>query len=181
MSDLRTALEKRVSAHDWQVMANHAGTSPEELKDKVLTALTKVVEQRQNQGEDAAINPIPVLSEAKVNGDCTTQDFSFSLYDIIGIKGSLTLCGSSTSDWSATLKFCLTVAGSSVWCTSYQFDQHNFHVCFSPSVLLAKAKICFNIDIHTNKVCLRLNGNACVWGFGWHCGSFDTTLFCIPF
>ncbi|MGH1334531.1 MAG: hypothetical protein ACRBFS_00270 [Aureispira sp.] len=179
MSDLLKALESRVSSSDWELMANHAGVSVEELKNNLLSVLVEEGKRQLNNKQEDQGVVIPVLSSIQANGDCETQDFELSLFKIIGVKGSLTLCGSGSS-WSAELKICLVVAGSSVWCTSYRFDPHNLSVCFSPSVGIAKAKLCFNLDIETNKVCLRLNGNACVWAFGWHCGSFDTSLFCIP-
>lgn len=180
MSDLLKALESRVSSSDWQIMANHAGVSVDELKNNILHALVEEGNRQLSNKQEDQGAAIPTLSSIQANGNCESQDFEISLFSIVGVKGSLTLCGSDSSDWSAELKLCLIVAGSSVWCTSYKFDPHNLGVCFSPSVGLAKAKLCFSLNIETNKVCLNLNGNACAWAFGWHCGSFDTSLFCIP-
>ncbi len=183
MSELLKALESRVSAGDWKRMAQYADVSADELKAKVLTALQDELESTASlKTEQAAIvAPFPVLSDVEKSGECYTQDFEISLYKIVGLKGSLTLCADSSFDWSAELNVCLVVAGASVWCISYKFDPHNLGVCFEPNVGVAKAKLCFNIETKHDKVCLNLDGKACVLGFfGWNCESFDTTLFCIP-
>lgn len=176
MSDILKALESRVSPADWQRMAMHAKIDPDELKAKVLKAL-----QGHAAAKDLAVaSDFPVLSDAIKNGSCHTQSFEISLFKIIGLSGSLTLCGDSSTDWSAELKVCLLLAGSEVWCTSYKFDPHNLGVCFEPSVGAAKARLCFNLELVGDKVCLRISGNACVFLFGWQCGDFDTTVFCLP-
>lgn len=180
MSNLLKALESRVSSSDWQLMANHAGVSVEELKKNILSVLAEEGQRQLNSKQEEEGIATPVLSGIQADGDCERQDFELTLFEIIGVKGSLTLCGSGSSNWSAELKVCLVVAGSSVWCTTYRFDPHNLSVCFNPSVGIAKAKLCFSLTIETNKVCLNLSGDACVWAFGWHCGSFDVSLFCIP-
>lgn len=179
MSNLLKALESRVSASDWELMANHAGVSVDELKSNLLNTLVEEGQKQLKQYEGAVTLPAPVLSKAVVSGDCETQNFEVTLFEIIGVRGSLTLCGTS-SNWSAELKVCLVVAGASVWCTTYTFDAHNLSICFSPSVGIAKAQLCFALNIERDKICLGLNGNACVWAFGWNCGSFDISLFCIP-
>lgn len=176
MSDMLKAVESRVSPADWQRMAKHAQIGPDELKAKVLKAL-----QGHADGKDLAVaRTFPVLSDATKKDSCHTQSFEISLFKIIGLSGSLTLCGDSSTDWSAELKVCLLLAGSEVWCTSYKFDPHNLGVCFEPSVGLAKARLCFNLELGVDKVCLHISGNACVWIFGWQCGDFDTTVFCLP-
>jgi hypothetical protein len=169
-------IDFRVSDQDWQRMAKHAGIPAEELKAKVLDALASP------EAFLARATPTtPVISGLTAAGDqCQSQSFEVSLFKIIGVAGTLTLCGTNTSDWSAELQVCLVVAGSKVWCTTYKFDPHNLGVCFSPSVGIAKAKLCFTIQIKNNSACLNISGNACVWGFGWKCGDFDTTVFCIP-
>ncbi len=172
---LSNALESRASDADWQLMAKHAGISPEELKSKVLKALVDL--DTTGHSDEAVVHSVSAPTQS---GDCQTQSFEVSLFKIIGISGELTLCGTNSTNWSAELKFCLVVAGSKVWCTSYKFDPHNLSVCFSPSVGLAKADLCFALQIENGKACLNVSGKACVWGFGWKCGKFNKTLFCIP-
>ena len=171
MNDIQKAMESLVSDTDLAMMAKHANISPDELKAKLLDAV---------QNPDAVAVPAPKLSDMKTQNSCHSQSFEVSLFKIIGVSGTLTLCGESSSDWSAELKACLMVAGSEVWCTTYKFDAHNLGVCFSPSVGIAKAKLCFNLQLSGDKACLNINGNACVWAFGWTCGDFDTTVFCLP-
>lgn len=176
MSDLLKALESRVSPADWERMAKYANVSASVLKIKLLDAL-----QNQGEVELTTAMPFPRLSDVTPVNDCTSQSFEISLFKIVGLAGTLTLCGDqSTKNWSAELKACLLVADSKVWCTSYRFDPHNISVCFEPNVGVAKAKLCFKLEIANDKICLNINGNACLWAFGWQCGNFDTTVFCLP-
>lgn len=182
MSDFRKALDTHVSDADWQLMSQSSGQSVHELKESIIPAL-----EAYAQGDERLLAQMEAqegmhlnLTNAIMDGDCASQSFEISLFKIIGLKGELKLCGTSASDWTAELKICLIVAGSSVWCTSYTFNPHNVGVCFSPSVGLAKADICFSLEIRHDKACLNIKGKACVWGLGWHCGSFDKTPFCIP-
>jgi hypothetical protein len=167
-------LKSIASEEDFNRMAKNASLTPDELKNRILQAL-------QND-QNALANTIaaPVISDLQAVGNCNAQSFEISLFKIIGVKGTLTLCGDSPSNWSAELKMTLIVAGADVWSTSYQFDPHNLGVCFEPNVALAKARLCFNLQLHDNKVCLNIKGNACVWAIYWQCGDFDTTVFCIP-
>lgn len=182
MSDLTKALNTLVSEKDWEAMSVHAGIPTSKLKSRIQDAISALVSEGADLEDSRAEAPLAglKLGDLQKEGDCFTRDFEVSLFKIVGIKGSLTVCGTSTSDWTAELKVCLTVAGASVWCTSYKFNSHNLGVCFSPNVGLAKAELCFKILIHSDKVCLGVSGKACYWAFGWHCASFDETLFCIP-
>ncbi|SLN25303.1 hypothetical protein PEL8287_01152 [Roseovarius litorisediminis] len=184
MTDIKTALETHVSDRDWEMMAKHAGMPAAEVKKKVLNGIANSL-GADGTAELTTVSSAPVLSDLAlaprtVADDCATQDFEVSLFKIIGIKGSLKVCGTNTSNWTAELKVCLIVAGASVWCTTYHFDPHNLSVCFSPTVGVAKADLCFTVSIHSNKICLSIKGKACVWGLGWHCGKFNEQLFCIP-
>jgi len=170
------SIDSHVSQADWDRMAKTAGIPADELKAKVVAAL----EDPQALLREAEVS-LPTISDAKKTGsDCETQSFEVSLFKIVGLSGDLTLCGTSSSNWSAELKACLIVAGSKVWCTTYKFDPHNLSICYSPSVGVAKADLCFKIQIRGNRACLNISGKACVWGFGWRCGDFDTTVFCLP-
>ncbi len=175
MSDLLKALESRVSAADWQSMAKHANVGADELKARLLEAF-----ENQEGGKLAEVASTPILSDVTLSESCKSQSFEVSLFKIIGLSGTLTLCGQSPTDWSAQLKICLLVAGAEVWCTNYKFDPHNLGVCFEPDLVLAKAKLCFKLEDRNNSVCLNINGNACAWIFGWQCGDFDVTVFCLP-
>lgn len=182
MSDLNTALDTFASDEDWTMMAEHAGIPAPELKAKVMGAIANLTGDASNgltSQEGAPISDL-ALTTAQTNDDCISQDFSVSLFEIVGIKGTLKVCGKNASNWSAKLEVCLTVAGASVWCTSYAFGTHNLSVCFSPSVGIAKANLCFDIERHSNKICLNISGNACYWRFGYKCANFDETIFCIP-
>lgn len=180
MSDFVKALNTVVSQNDWDRMSKHAGVSAAELKEKLVPALEAAFQEGTSEAVAAKDVSEVSLAAAAKDGNCQSQSFEVSLFKIVGISGTLTLCGTNSSNWTAELKFCLIVAGSSVWCTSYQFDPHHLRVCFSPSVGLAKADICFELQIGNGKVCLNIKGQACAWAFGWKCGSFDKTLFCIP-
>ncbi len=178
MSDLMKALESRVSFEDWQRMARYDDVSPDELKHRLLNALqeSNVVQQVEVPVGGREVS----LSNVTQDGNCHSQEFSISLFDIVGVKGKLTLCGDSSSNWSADLQTCLIVAGASVWCRSVTFDPHHVSVCYNPDVGIAKAHLCFTLQLAPGKICLNLKGEACVWAFGWECGSFDVTPFCLP-
>jgi len=175
---IKNSIESKVSPESWVKMAETAGVSVDELKDKIINAIEGIGQNVRSVATTADHPTVGALT--KSSNDCDSQKFSISLFEIIGLSGELTLCGTSSSDWTASLKVCLVVAGAEVWCTTYKFDPHNLGVCFSPSVGVAKADICFNLNISDDKVCLNINGKACYWAFGWSCGKFDTTVFCIP-
>jgi len=182
MADLPKALDTFTSDEDWALMSKQAGVSADQLKAQIhnaIAALDNDAAQGMQTGDDSALADLALSSPQSAN-NCISQDFEVSLFKVIGIKGTLKVCGSSTSDWTAELKVCLTVAGASVWCTHYTFNPHNMSVCFSPSVGVAKAKLCFGLSIHSNKICLGVSGRACYWRFGWKCAKFDEAIFCIP-
>lgn len=180
MSDYRKALDTVVSEQDWELMSKHAGLPAATLKEKIIPALEQSFQgsflEAQGPGDLSQVK-LEDIAEAE---SCRSQSFEVSLFKIIGIKGTLKLCGTNSSNWTANLEFCLIVAGSSVWCTSYTFDPHHLRICFSPSVGIAKADLCFELQYGNGKICLNVKGQACVWAFGWTCGSFDKTLFCLP-
>jgi hypothetical protein len=181
MDDFTRALDSRVSQADWDRMAGHAGMPAADLKKQVATALQGLATSpvALQAAAPAAGFKLGAVGKTK-SGQCNTQEFEISLFKIIGLSGSLTLCGTSSSDWSAELQACLIVAGAKVWCTTYTFNPHNVSICYDPNVGAAKAHLCFAIQISGNKACLNISGNACVWALWWHCGDFNTTPFCIP-
>lgn len=174
---IRNSIEAKVGPEGWERMAKTAGVSVDELKERVIGA----IESLGQDARTAALEPHPEVSAlTKTSNDCDSQKFSISLFKVIGLSGELTLCGTSSSNWTASLRVCLIVAGAELWCTTYKFDPHNLGVCFSPNVGVAKADICFNLKLSSGKACLNISGKACYWAFGWSCGKFDTTVFCIP-
>jgi hypothetical protein len=165
------------------LMAKNANLSPDELQDKVVQAY-RLMEEDESPGALKAIPsiPVPSVSEIMTAGNCKSQTFEVSLFKIIGVSGTLTLCGNSSSDWSAEVKFCLLVAGASVFCRSFSLDPHNLSVSFDIDTAVANAKISFTLNIHNNKACFNIKGKACIWApfIGWKCADFDVTPFCIP-
>lgn len=159
-------LTQGIPAESWEMLAKLAKTTPEDLKGKYEALLA--------QGPQRAVSV--AVGEAASDGDCVGRDFNVSLFGIVGISGSVNFCGSSSSDWSATVHLCLDVAGSSVWCTDYTLSPQNVSVCFNPDLAAVKAKLCIGI-VGANH-CFNVNGNACYWAFGWHCEDFNETLFC---
>lgn len=178
MSDFTRAADSVIDQDDWARMAAHAKMSPQDLKNKILP----VLEGMATPGLAAAqVTPtafqLPATTKA---AQCETQRFEISLFRIVGISGTATLCGTGAHDWSLELKFCLVLAGAEVWCTSYKFDPHNLGVCFNIDIALLNGQICFKLLVDATKICLNLNGKLCVWALGWHCDQFDVTPFCLP-
>lgn len=178
MSDLRNALNTIVSQDDWDLMSGHAGIAADKLKEQIISALEVNV---SGGPQTTSLSPVTfTVPSSKQAGPCETQDFEISLFKLIGVRGSLTLCGSGSSNWTAELKLCIILAGASVWCTTYKFDPQNLGVCFDINVGLANVNLCIKLMVSPKRVCLNLSGRACIWAFGWQCENFDTTPFCIP-
>ncbi len=180
MSDFLKALDAHVSQADWDRMATHAGIPAADVKAKVVAGLQAFIAGAPVAANAQTALPAFKLGTPSTSGSCTTQTFDITLYDIIGIRGSLTLCGTSPDDWSAELQVCLVVAGASVWCTNSKFDSHNLGICFDINVAVAKVHLCFVLVIGSGRICFNINGQACVWAVWWHCENFNITPFCIP-
>ncbi|HVW64653.1 MAG TPA: hypothetical protein VHB01_06520 [Nitrosospira sp.] len=179
MSDYATALDTVVSREDWERMAKHAGVSAAELKAKLVPALEGVFGRGAPETTAVSNAPGVKLTAVEQEGDCRSQSFEVDLFSIVGVGGKLTLCGTNSHNWSAKLTTCLIVAGSSVVCQSYKFDPHDLSVCLNPNAAAAKAKLCYKLRFRHGKICMSVKGRACVWSFGWRCGSFSKALFCI--
>lgn len=161
-------LTQGVSAEDWAKIAKLANITPEELQSKYEAA---VAEHPNNLREISV-----TTSASQDNGNCVRRNFEISLFKIVGIEGYVEFCGTNERDWKATFNVCLTLAGSSVWCTTYTLSPENTSICFHPDLALVKADLC--IGIVGSRHCFNIKGKACYWAFGWHCAEFNETLFC---
>ena len=163
-------LTQGVSKEDWSQLAKLANTTPEKLQSQYESLLAS--------NHPQALREISVsTSEAAASsGDCVRRNFEISLFKIVGLEGYVEFCGSSGDDWQATFHICLTLAGSSVWCTTYTLSSQNTSICFNPDLALVKAELC--IGIVGSRHCFNIRGKACYWAFGWHCADFNETLFC---
>jgi hypothetical protein len=179
MSNYATALDTVVSQDDWERMSKHAGVSPAELKAKLIPALEGAFGEGAAETTAARNVPGVRLMAVEQKGNCSSQSFEVDLFSIVGVGGTLTLCGTNSRNWSAKLKWCLIVAGSEVWCTSYEFNPHDLRVCSSPRLGAVKAKLCYKLKPRHGKICVSIKGRACAWTFGWKCGRFNKALFCI--
>lgn len=178
MSDFATALDTVISEDDWERMSKHAGLSPAELKAKLSPALERAFGESAAETTVAGNIPGARLTAVEQKGNCSSHSFEVDLFRIVGVGGILTLCGTNSRNWSAKLKWCLIVAGSEVWCTSYEFNPHDLRVCSSPRLGAVKTKL-YKLKPRYGKICASIKGRACVWTFGWKCGSFNKALFCM--
>lgn len=177
MSDLRQAIELKMGDAEWEDMARVAGEDTTALKEKIIVAL-----EQYDKGEGIVERKGVRLSEAppsEVKKGCQSQRYAFDIWGVVGISGTLTLCGSDMNDWYADMRLCLVVASSEVWCTTYRFDNTHLEVCVNPNVGVAKANICAGISQNGTRLCLHLSGSGCYWIFGWRCGDFDVTPVCL--
>lgn len=179
MSNYATALNTVVSEDDWERMSKHAGVSPAELKAKLIPALEGAFGERATEITAARDVQGVRLMALEQKDNCSSQSFEVDLFSIVGLGGTLTLCGTNSHNWSAKLKTCIIVAGSEVWCTTYKFDPHDLSVCFNPNAAAVKGKFCYKLKLRRGKICASVKGRACVWTFGWKCRSFKKALFCI--
>jgi hypothetical protein len=179
MSNYATALDTVVSEDDWERMAKHAGVSAAQLKAKLIPALEVAFGEGAPEATAAKNTPGVRLTAVEQDGDCRSQSFEVDVFSIVGVSGKLTLCGTNSHNWSAKLTTCLVVAGSPLVCQSYKFDPHDLSVCLNPNAAAAKAKLCYKLKLRHGKICATLKGRACVWSFGWRCGSFNKALFCM--
>lgn len=162
-------LTQGITNDDWAKLARQANTTPEKLRSQYEALLA-------NHPEGLREISVNVTESKASSGDCVRRDFEISLFKIVGVSGYVEFCGSSGSDWKATFKICLTLAGSSVWCTEYTLSSQNASICFHPDLALVKADLC--IGIVGSRLCFNIKGKACYWAFGWHCAEFNETLFC---
>lgn len=181
MSDLRKALESKVSDEGWQRMAASANMSIADVKEKILPALEDCARKLSTEVETkrSFLEAMPIISDVTADGNCHSISFAADLHKIIGVSGTVTLCGTSIHDWSARVQICLVVAGAEVWCENFEMGADNLKYCVSPNMGIAKADICFSLEF-SSKMCFRITGEACIWALGWHCGNVDVTPFCIP-
>jgi hypothetical protein len=157
-----------VSDADWQHLAKIANKDADTLKNNYM----KAIEDHPKNANSIQVSTTDAIEE----GSCVRRKFDVSLFKVVGVSGEVKFCGSSGSDWEAHVHICLNVAGDSVWCTNYKLSPHDAHVCFHPHLVVAKAQLC--IGIKGQRSCFNISGNACYWGFGWHCADFDENLFC---
>jgi len=81
-------------------------------------------------------------------------------------------------DWRGTLKVTAKVFGYDVGSSQAEISRTNSYIEIHPSVLLAKADL--KIGLYGERLCFGVEGQACYWGFGWHCTPVNApALFCL--
>jgi hypothetical protein len=151
--------------------------------DRLATLTGKPVEEIQAKYIEFVDSMPRPLSQLKVTAgdsvrtadDCEEKNFDISILDVIGIRLGVKFCGEG-SDWSAQIKLCLLAFGSELSCYEFTLSPQDTRICLKPNFGIAKFEIC--VGVRGPNACLFIEGQACVWTFGWHCADFDQTLFC---
>ena len=161
------AIESVDQSH-WDHLARLTGKPVEDIQAKYsefVDSMPRVLSQ------------VAVASSETVRtaDDCEEKNFDISLLDVIGIRLGVKFCGEG-NDWSAQVKLCLLAFGDELSCYEFTLSPQDTRICLKPNFGIAKFEIC--VGVRGPDVCLFIEGQACVWAFGWHCADFDQTLFC---
>lgn len=164
-------MEIQVSENQWQEVAKLTNLSVDEVKSKYEAAIA------QQGGEHFTVTyPEMLMANALENGEDIEIPFEIGFYKILAIKGKLAYRHNG-GDWSVELTCGIYLLGNEIKTFSYTFNKHHTSICIGVSVGLAKAKICFGIT--GNRLCFKVNGEACYWAVTWRCESFDETIVCL--
>ena len=158
-----------ISPETWEQVAKLLNSTVHDAKEKYVAGL-------ENDKAPADTPEVHATELYTTSDNCVQKDFSVSLAKLVGVNVHIKVCGSSSSDWNADVKVCPVLAGTEVECYHYQLSPD--HLSYSFHVKLGVAKLKLEIGVKMSRVCFYIKGQACYWGFGWHCSDFDETLFC---
>ena len=154
---------------EWSKLATLAKTTPEELQQRYQAFVEEhPLHLRKKE--------VKLGKPEKTSNECIRQNFDITLFDILGIRGYVEICG-TPEDWSLKLHICIVLLGAEVWCQDFVLSTSNPHLCVEVNLFTVKAKLCFGV--RGSRACFYISGEACYWAFGWHCASFDETIVCL--
>lgn len=175
MNDLLLSLENRATAAEWEAQASRLQMSPEVLKQ----ALAAAYRELPQQPEDAST--LEAVLETRPADGKWSQDFDLSLGSIFGVKGNLTIEGTTDLDWKATLRATIIAFGIEIDRKTAEITPFQSGVTWELNVLnLAKCSLGFTLGIELLKdFVLHLRGSAAYydfWIWNWRSADFDVVV-----
>ncbi len=162
-------VQSLINTEHWEELATLANTTTE----KVQAAYSNFINDKSQHLRKKEMK----LGDAEFTEDCAKREFELSIFEALGIKGHVELCG-SVERWSAKLKVGLVLFGGVIWETDYVLSSTEASVTYNPDLWLVKASL--TIGIKGSNLCVYIKGHGCYYApFKWHCSDeFDETLFC---
>ncbi len=157
-----------ITDDQWVELAKESGLAPDEFKRHYVDAISR----------DEALGAEPgevTLGTLETVQRCKKQDFSADVWKIVGVNGTLTLCGPE-SDWSLTPVINWTVANVKVWTRKYTFSKAKQEIHDGFELVAVRAS--YTLGIKTDGWCVYVKGSAGYWKGTWKDSKFDKTLLC---
>ena len=151
----------------WAEFAKESGLPPEEAKRRYLDAAS--------HDDGVALSQDVTLGQMVTVDRCKEQPFNASIWKIIGVKGSMKLCGPE-SDWVLTLTITFIVAGMDVATRTYTLSKKKAEVHDTIELFVFRAS--YTIALTTDRWCVKIGGSVGYWKGTWHDHGFNKTLFC---
>ncbi len=168
MSEVQIAT---ITDAEWAEIAKESGLAPAEVKRRYLDALGR----DDLVGADAPGEPVVSLGEMVTLARCKEQPFEASIWKMIGIKGSMKLCGPE-DNWSMTLKLIFVLAGVDVASRTYTLSKKKAEMHDTIELFVFRAS--YTIGMTTDKWCVVIGGTVGYWKGKWFDHGFKKKLFC---
>jgi hypothetical protein len=180
--DIAAALDGVVQTKDWDAAASRLGLGVEELKGQVEEAYRGL--SAKTAARDTAAESVVTAKAASEGNGTWSQDFDFTIWEIIGIKGKLSLSATSIQDWKAQLDISPVIIGIPFKTMSYQIDAQHLGYEWEENFLnLAKLRLGYNFGFDQDAsgktfFTMRLKGTAAYYDLltGWHSADFDVEV-----
>lgn len=180
--DIANALAAQVPAARWDKLSALLGIGADVLKDRVAAAYASIPAVRT-----PAATPRCSVNVARPKDDTGTwsQDFDFTIWEIIGMKGKVGLTvvtdPSGDDEWTAHLEFTPVFLGIPVQTFAYDFGNHNVGYDWEYNFLgIAKLSIGYSANIERDAggdkyFNLHFRGKAAYYNLftGWQSADFD--------
>ena len=157
-----------ITDEQWAELAKLSGLPPDEVKRRYADAIS------QDEALGAAEGEV-VLGTPETLDRCKVQPFSASIWKIVGVNGTLKLCGPE-SDWSLTAVLNFTAADVPVATRKYTLSRRKAEIQDKFELFAVRAS--YKLGMKTDGWCVYLGGSVGYWKGKWYDHRFDKTLFC---
>lgn len=157
-----------ITEEQWAELAKASGLPPDEVRRRYIEAIT------QDEALGAAEAEV-VLGTPETLDRCKVQPFSASIWKIVGVNGTLKLCGPE-SDWSLTTVLNFTAADVRVMTREYTLSRRKAEIHDEFELFAVRAS--YKLGLKTDGWCVYLGGSVGYWKGKWYDHGFQKTLFC---